>query len=369
MKTKKLCICYGYNFNEEIASKIANNFDAVIMDMEHDRTDFYLPYASWVEYMKNINPTLKVFAYHAFTNLQEYTYEYLECNQHENWFVHDAYGNRIKDRQFNGYLMDISNAEYIKHWIQYTKEHTTSLYDGVMIDAVWGAVNDGMAVSFTSTPTDDFINNWAFNTVTALTSIKQGIGKNCIINSDRGWRWNMTQTDFLDCVDGQLVEGFYHASWENSSIPRYIPTMTSFVETCRNKNKIVFVVSGSADFNQEILNYCYAKYLMVSYDNSYFNFGVNYYDIDQQIYPILNNIVGMPKENFIVSGANNEIQTRTFDYLTVSVNDQTLTSTYEFIEYVPNEPTQHDVSKIIIASLGIALLMISALLLGYKGKN
>lgn len=365
MTNNKFAVVYGFNeWSEAHAQFIAKNHDLLVIDMINVRTDYRIPYETWIARIKKLNPKIIVLGYHALASVQEKTFEYENCNPNENWFIHDSNGQRIKDAAFQAYLMDIANSNYIQNWINETLEHTNPLYDGVMIDAVWGSIDDNTEVTFTSQPPQDFITNWRINVINFLKTVKVNLpNKLIVINTGEGWRWNLKSTDFLSQVDGTFIEAFYHADWQTEEEPRDISGMLDLLIKCGKMGKMALCGSGNNGFSQKVLDYTYAMYYMGMNSKSYFNFtSGGYFDPMKQYFASMNKNLIDPMGAYLLL---NGVYTRDFRNGKATANLNTHTGTLE----VTAQPQESNTSLIIAAAAILSILAATLLLFANNQKG
>ncbi len=97
------------------------------------------PYGQWMQSVKSQNPSMLIFGYKILIGEYSIEDDWATVNAHENWFVHDAKGNRIKDSIWGHYLMDVGNVGWREHWVSYVNSKMAAFpaYDGVYADVVW----------------------------------------------------------------------------------------------------------------------------------------------------------------------------------------------------------------------------------------
>ena len=232
--------------------------------------------------------------------------DWVECNTHEDWFIHDAItGGRIWDPSVSGFLMDIGNAGFRQHWITYTTNNlnTYSGFTGLFIDNTIGSMNanwvpwarfsDGSQPVF---KTSD-LNSWHSNAVNFLAQIKAAFpDKTIIINTD-GFNY-----DYVDKVDGVMIEGFTHATWQSADDhSTNAISQIDYFSTITSNGKIAWYCSGASSGTTSQVNnlvkYCLSGAL-ISNNNpqSVFSFNEWFsFDGSHGYYPIMDNInLGQP---------------------------------------------------------------------------
>lgn len=106
----------------------ARNFDVIA---GHPRT--FKPY---LKAMKSANPRLKMIVYLNGTYAQS-----SQGNAYPaSWYAYDAHRNKIRERQFGNWLMDVSNPGWINDRVARCRsERTANHWDGCYIDLLGGA--------------------------------------------------------------------------------------------------------------------------------------------------------------------------------------------------------------------------------------
>jgi hypothetical protein len=229
--------------------------------------------ASALQSIKAVNPNVKILGYKSL--IAEYsTFEdWSLVNSHEDWFIHDAGGNRIKSNQFGFYLMDVSSLGWKQHWVAFVNEKFNLpagvYYDGVFIDDVYNSLNSAV---YSSTIPSAVLSNWKSNNIVMLQSIKAAFpNKIVFINCDE-----LNTDNYLSVVDGQMIEGYEHAPWDN--VNSYSGISFDILARKSATNKIVWAASGtmsSADPTQmsNLAKYCYASFLIgVNGSQAYWGF-------------------------------------------------------------------------------------------------
>ena len=139
-------------------------------------------------------------------------------DQHEEWFLHDIDGNRIRMKEYRWYLMNPSNNEWRNYFAGRVKDVLdNSEFDGVFLDDCWGTMPISPPTSWNwFTVPDDKIpkyieENWNDWIIGMLKVVKNKIGnKLLVINCNRN------PSVYIDYVDGRLDEGFVHGPWQSA---------------------------------------------------------------------------------------------------------------------------------------------------------
>ena len=231
--------------------------------------------------------------------------DWSEVNTHEDWFIHDAVtGSRIWNPTDDGFLMDIGNAGFRAHWITYVASNLNAYpgFTGIFIDNTIGSINPswlpwidywgGNTPVFT--PSD--INNWHNNAVNFLAQIKAAFpDKTIIINAD-GYNY-----DYVDKVDGVMIEGFTHATWQTADdTSNNAINQIYYYSSITSSGKIAWYCSGTSTGTTTQINNL-VKYTLsgalISNNNpkSVFSFN-NWFSFDGShgYYPIMDTQIGSP---------------------------------------------------------------------------
>jgi len=217
--------------------------------------------------IKTANPNIKIIGYKDLIGKSPGSDDWAEVNSHEEWFVHDASGNRILNTAWNWYLMDVASTGWRQHFVSYVNSELSSQpsYDGVFADDAWNTIASWALSSFDKTIPASVISNWHANTIGFLQYAKANLlsGKLLIVNSDE---WNTN--DYINIVDGQMLEGYEHCSWiPVTTVETDRPSVSVLASKCTT-GKIVWAGSGAVitGVNQAqielMVKYCYASFLM-----------------------------------------------------------------------------------------------------------
>ncbi|HEY4675352.1 MAG TPA: putative glycoside hydrolase [Candidatus Bathyarchaeia archaeon] len=290
------------------ANFIANHFDMAIVDFVYT-TNFAK--------IKTYNPSTLLIGYRDIIAMHTTYEDWGEANAHEDWFIHDAYGNRIRETGYGFYLMDVGSQGWRQHYAQYClqklAQHPT--VDGIFADDCIeaGVLSRG---SWSSSVPSSVRNTWNDRMNGMLSYVKGSLGgKLLIINS------NEYNGQFLQNSDGQMWEGFIHAAWEGSGQFRdyaYSEWELSVIQTLSATGKYVLVQSGSAsssDF-QRLGTYCLAAALIAG--GTSFNYAYSYSDPASQYFSTLDYNFGSPTGNMVKLAPG--VYSREFSQAKVYVN-------------------------------------------------
>ncbi|MCJ7424818.1 putative glycoside hydrolase family 15 protein [Candidatus Bathyarchaeota archaeon] len=275
----KYIVAYGFSggFPNDTADFIANHFDLV--DAHYSEQSIY-----GFRRMKSRNTDLIIIVYRnamgtdadASGQLEGFNWEVV--NQHEDWFVHDKNGNRVRNKFWGWYLMDVGSAgwrEFYANWC--LRILTETSIDGIFADDVWDSLPCGDFLdswwnpwTVTNVHIDKAIGDrWYNDMLGFITYVKQRIGnKLLIVNTG-------DNNGYVDACDGKMDEEFIHPDWYSYSEfhDEYIhwTEKVDRIRTTSVKNRYVMIDAGFSElYGQEptsemvnrILMYCFSSYLM-----------------------------------------------------------------------------------------------------------
>ena len=299
----KAVYVYGLWWADTDTSFVAEHFTLLDVDFDGCRTDFYIPYLSAMQSIKARNPNVRIIGYKLLIGMYTYLDDWAEVNSHEDWFVHDANGNRIVDIHWGWYLMDVGSQGWRQHWFSYVNgKMNNTAYDGVFADGVLNAIESS---SFNAAVPDSVIARWHNDTIGLLQYVKANLlsGKILVVNTDE---WS-TQ-DYINVADGMMIEGYGHAYWEgiDTQGTRSTATILQQIEALSRSSsagKIVYAASGTiipSPMNTTKVNamvkYCYGIFLLgENGPQAYWGFN-DWYSSDgsQGYYPIMDTQIGSP---------------------------------------------------------------------------
>jgi hypothetical protein len=252
----KCVVAYGFWWPQNDIIFVANHFTLL-------ETDFGS--SSAMQSIKAINPNVKILGYKDLIGMKAAMDDWAEVNTHENWFVHDATGHRIKMVQWGWYLMDVSSQGWRQHWVSHVNgELNNTAYDGLLADDAWNTMASWYLSTFDATVPASVISGWHNNVIGMLQYIKANLlhSKILIVNSDE---WSTD--DYLNIADGQMLEGYEHASWTAINAFGLRPTIDVLARKSAT-GKIILAESGTDTTNasqaqiNNMSNYCYASFLI-----------------------------------------------------------------------------------------------------------
>jgi hypothetical protein len=298
---KKVAIIYGHNWNSQDTTYIAANFNLLIVDFNGSRVDFHIPYAQYMSDLRGKSSSIQIFGYKDLQYMLEVYDDWAYVNAHEEWFVHDDAGHRIINIDWGTYLMDVGNAGWRQHWVNYVnnKLNDCPAYNGVFADNVWDSLYlDGLNYS----PNEATISRWHTDTLGMLNYVKSNLamGKLLILNTEAGWAHGHTNSDYLNVADGMLIEGYFHAPWEDSdSYTKIIESQIDCLASGSANGKIMIAESGSTSNDERILKWSYATFLLgINGPNTYWGWNVgSYYTFDSKYHSIMDTNIGSATGN------------------------------------------------------------------------
>ncbi len=231
--------------------------------------------------VKRINPAIKVIFYRDLAGIITSYDDFGEASKHPDWFVRDAATNkRLVKEPFGWYLMDITNAGFRRHLIRYLGQKLAAypMFDGIFLDDVYAKINpESFVVEGAKTPgtvNPAYVQSYSAAVSSFLKDVKAALpGKTIIINCDDA-------REYIEHVDGVMLEGFIHGSWQAATYYKdtvgWLADMHAFANAVLS-DKIVLVHSGSQGNGDALHNqflFCFASFLLLSNQNTYFFFDI-----------------------------------------------------------------------------------------------
>jgi hypothetical protein len=256
----KNLIAYGFSWNSSSISFVANHYTLL---------DTHFGQQSAMQSIKAINPNIKIIGYKCLLGMTTSMDDWAEVNSHEDWFVHDANGNRMQgDARFGpyAYLMDVNSPGWRQHWVSYVNNELTSAYDGVFGDNCWNMMASWRQAYFSSTVPASVVAGWHNGMIGFLQYIKANLmsGKILVVNSDE-----FDTNDYLQIVDGEMFEGVGHGLWQTTD--QVDTDIMEHIQSLARKSsfgKIVLMDSGTLTTSasqaqiDKVSNFCYASFLI-----------------------------------------------------------------------------------------------------------
>lgn len=273
---KKVLIIYGFNSLGEEQVQHMEKFDYVLISA-------YPGQAAGLSQLKQRKPSVKVFVYQNGMAMRSTTAGWDVVNANESWFVHDVYGNRVINKTWGWYLMDVGNQEYRDFWISRMLGDLMALgmADGVFMDDVWGYLKPFWTVPDEQIP-PEVKDRWYADQLEMIRQVKAAMSvKTLVINSQE------RPIDYIRSADGIMMEGFAHPSWWSVNVWGYDSwNVSDYVEefrSLRELNKIVLVHDGAVLSDpttpeeersfREIWLYSLGTYLLASDGKTAIGFG------------------------------------------------------------------------------------------------
>lgn len=150
--------------------------------------------------IKQLNPEALILGYKDVMGINTQTDDYQEVNQHEDWFVHDIYGNRLVNKDWGWYCMDVGNQGWRQHCVDYLKEKfDLYAFDGVFADDVWSQL---WKEAWTVPPEDvpDYP-DWHQQMIGFIQYVRLQINPKIFISN------TPNNDDYVDVSDGKVWEG------------------------------------------------------------------------------------------------------------------------------------------------------------------
>jgi hypothetical protein len=264
--------------DDATAAFIASHFDLV---------DFDFDYTVGFEKIKALNPNVIMVGYKCIFGMWPEFEDWAEVNAHEDWFLHDIYGNRLITN-YGWYAMDVGNSGWREHYANFVKAKlsTYPMVDGIFADNAWEArtlLRDPWTVPVSQVPSS-IHDNWNANMAGMIQYVKNALGNKLLVinsNEDHGY--------FLQYCDGQMLEGFMHGAW--SGLYDYPDDPFSWIsplEVLSATGKIVMAHSGAnipqnpsaseVEQTHKVMLYCLSGFLLGYSGNA--NFGFQFLDTD-----------------------------------------------------------------------------------------
>ena len=277
---KEAVVLYNVEISNADINFLAQRF-SLIDTLFDDGTSYIL---SKMLQIKAVNPNVKILGYKDFLGQQPTANDWTEVNKHEDYFAHDANGNRIRNSDWGWYLMDISSLGWRQYLVSYINAHTNNgAYDGVFADDVWTVFWD--VYKFDQTVPTSIKTNLKTDMLGLLQYVKSNMlpGKVLFINTD-----DWTTQNYISASDGMMIEGYGHAAWESLDNPgsqgiSNILQQINALSLNSGNGKIVWANSGStiSDFSDyvrinKMIKNCFAYYLLAANGGgAYFGFECN----------------------------------------------------------------------------------------------
>lgn len=263
---RKHIVAYGLgtSASEDLIQHLAQ-FDIVDIGSEFSRQ---------AAKIKALNPKAIVIAYDSIMSSASTNKDWPEINAHEDWFLHDVNGNRIRAVEgFAGwYGMDVGNLGWRQHFANRVKAllETYLSLDGIFADNAWNTFMYNVWNVPKEQLSPDIGSHWHNDMLGMINLVKGTIGsKLLIINTSN-------DGDYVDACDGKMEEGFVHASWDAfdqfNSLSSWFRQVDSSLEHVSRRGKYYLAQSGTeipenpteADLEKvrAVMMYCFSSYLL-----------------------------------------------------------------------------------------------------------
>lgn len=272
------------------------------------------PTVTNVATVKALNPNIVVLGYKDLVGMKEDMDDWAVVNQHEDWFMHDIYGNRLQTdpNLWSWWLMNISNPGYRQHLVDYcTNFLTTRNFDGVFCDDPWlGVWKDWFTWKY---PANTIPNtpNWANDMKSLLTLLKQQIGSKLLtVNYDAS---ELPYSDGI-WMENFVAYGIDTPTWDGYTPIRWVDTL--YQNSASGKIVVAFChYPRNMDYND--FRFAFGCYLLgINGPNTYFNW-IDIWSPSHGYYPEMDTNLGAPLGAYQVQ---NGLYIRNFTNLQVIVN-------------------------------------------------
>lgn len=273
-RIRKFIVLYGGGrLTDEQASYVASNFD--IVDTNLGVYGF--------DKVKNLNPNITILMYRDIMAMHTGYEDWEEVDSHEDWFLHDIHGNRLVNKYYGWYGMDVGSTGWRNHFANFVKAKLDAypVFDGIFADDVWvwyDYHNDDWTVDSSLVP-PEIPQRWYDDMVGMIQHVKSVLGSKLLILNDQ------SIGDYSKYADGIMSEGFVHGSWMSDTTFGSISYWKRQVDSLQSLSgsgkyyMALSAVSTSTDeaTAQKILKYCLCSYLLgVNGERASFGFNNHY---------------------------------------------------------------------------------------------
>lgn len=169
-------------------------------------TDFNIE--EYAQQIKQLNPQAVILGYKDVMMMNLEMEDWDIVDQHENWFVHDIHGNRLLNKYWDCYCMDVGNQEWRQHYVDYIKQKfDLYAFDGVFADDVWSELwKDDWTVPPEDVP--DYA-DWHQQMIDFILYARSQVPAKIFISN------TPNNGDYADVSDGKVWEGLgqYDMQW------------------------------------------------------------------------------------------------------------------------------------------------------------
>lgn len=252
-------------FDDATADFIGQNFNLLIIDFES-----FEARPSAIRRMKNWNPNLVVLLYRGIPSMYTNYPDWAEVDRHEDWFLHDKNGNRLVNKDFGWYAMDVGHPEwrnYYASWAIGKFDEYPGLIDGIFADDAWGEFPYWAWTVPSSDIPPEIGERWHNDLLEMVIIVKSVFGAKLLILNTQD------RVDYVDASDGILEELFMHPGWwgidewhDDWLGPKGPLTKVEELQSISERGKWYIAHSGTilADppRNHAVMFYCFGAYLL-----------------------------------------------------------------------------------------------------------
>ena len=309
---RKLLVAYG------ISSPLSQNFIMHMAKFDLIDTDFRI--GPDVEKIKAINPGIIILGYNDVMGRSPNSEDWSEVDQHEDWFVHDVDGNRLQNKHWGWYCMDVGNQGWREHYANYVREKIDLYgFDGVFADDVWSHLfKDAWTVPLEKVP--DYP-DWHHKMIEFLRHVKSRVGsKLLIVNTPNN-------SDYVDVADGKMEEHFAFKSFSSQTPIDNIDAL--FQISGRDKYYLASPHNMPEDTEKNMLYALCCFLLGVNGPNAYFSWRNVWSEPSHGYRPEFDVSLGSPANEYYLIGS---VYARDFEKGKVLVNPTRSSYTFSLEE-------------------------------------
>ena len=227
-KIKTMAVCYKPKTAQPYMQNfIAEHFDLVLIKFS---------WAEAAENIKNMNPDVTLVGYTDLMLMGTENPYWSEVNQHENWFYHDIYGNRLMHSYYGTYALDITSSW--KDFFPYLCSNYLEKYpffDGILADDAWNSFQlDCWTVPSSYIPYSIY-ENWEIDMENMIINAKDKINGIVIQNAYDSTYADITGYVLWECFSHSQYDSVYDKWWtyeETIQNLNYLQDMSKEGYTC-----------------------------------------------------------------------------------------------------------------------------------------
>lgn len=305
---------------DKTADWIASHFDLVVFDFVYTK--------GW-EKIKAFNPNVVMIGYRTIMGMHTTYEDWSEVNAHEDWFLHDLDGNRMRRKDTGAYAMDVGVQGWREHYANFVKAKLDiyPIVDGVFADSVldWRDYHNTWWTCDPSLVPPEIQERWHNDMVGMIQHVKSIIGSKLLILNT-----NDFTGDYLSYADGMMHEGFIHGPWEGVDEFTQDPLLyLQYFVDLSAKEKYYLALSGAKipdnptqrdlDKAHKVMLYCLCSYLLVV-NGALASFSWGFFDSkdgSRGYYPEMDYNTSSPSGNYYVKDG---LYIRNFERARVLVN-------------------------------------------------